>query len=485
MTLIDRVKKVIGKVLPNKKPEPDSKLISSEIDSSDAPVIILENQNSVSDLPSAAAGPLASTAIAIPPGPSTSSTGILTETQKQILEQICRSSSNEQRLIERSRIILAYGSGQGKNQIAKELGVDRKTVRKWCSRWNDVKTLLRAVENNTKKISDNAYRKIIGEVLNDAYRPGAPGTFTPEQIASLYAIACEVLDDSAEGVSYWTHQALADQMVRRGIVESISSSSVGRLLHEADLKPHKTRYWLNSPEQGTESFQASSQAICALYKNAAELHQQGVHVISTDEKTGIQALERLNPTHSMEPEVQSCERREHSYERHGTLTLIANFEVATGQVVQSTIGTTRTEQDFVEHIEQTIDTDPDGRWIIISDQLNIHQSASLVELVADRCGIEEDLGEKGKKGILESMESRKEFLEDANHRIQFVYTPKHASWLNQVEIWFSILTRRLLRRGSFPSLEQLQARILSFIEFFNKTMAKPFKWLYTGRPLVA
>jgi transposase len=274
-------------------------------------------------------------------------------------------------------------------------------------------------------------------------------------------------------------------MVKRGVVEHISPSSVGRLLQAARLKPHKTRYWLNSPEQGTESFQNASQTVCALYQNAAEWHQQGIHVISTDEKTGIQALERLHPTQPMEPKVQSCERREHSYERHGTQTLIANFEVATGRVIHPTIGDTRTEKDFVEHIEKTMDTDPDGQWIFIVDQLNTHQSASLVERVAERCNIKEDLGKKGKEGILESMNSRKQFLEDKSHRIRFVYTPKHASWLNQVEIWFSTLTRRLLRRGSFSSIEKLQARILSFIEFFNKTMAKPFKWIYTGRPLAA
>jgi transposase len=165
--------------------------------------------------------------------------------------------------------------------------------------------------------------------------------------------------------------------------------------------------------------------------------------------------------------------------------LIANFEVSTGQVIHPTIGDTRTEKDFVEHIEKMIDTDPGGQWIFIVDQLNTHQSASLVEQVAERCNIKEDLGKKGKEGILESMDSRKQFLEDKSHRIRFVYTPKHASWLNQVEIWFSILTRLLLRRGSFSSIEKLQARILSFIDFFNKTMAKPFKWIYTGRPLAA
>ncbi len=205
-------------------------------------------------------------------------------------------------------------------------------------------------------------------------------------------------------------------------------------------------------------------------------------MISTDEKTGMQALERLHPTMPAAPGF--VERVEFEYVRHGTLSLIANFDVATGKVVSPSIGPTRTEADFVAHIDQTIEADPDAGWIFVTDQLDTHRAATLVELVARRCGIEGDLGIKGKHGILKSKKSRRAFLEDPTHRIRFVYTPRH-SWMNQVEIWFSILARRLLKRSSFISLDDLRDRTLKFIAYFNDVLAKPFRWTYTGRPLRA
>ncbi|MEP7189240.1 MAG: transposase [Roseiflexaceae bacterium] len=196
--------------------------------------------------------------------------------------------------------------------------------------------------------------------------------------------------------------------------------------------------------------------------------------------TGIQALERIAPTKPMRSGQE--ERREFEYVRHGTLSLIANFDVVSGQVVAPSLGPRRTEADFAAHITQTIDTDPDAVWLFITDQLNTHQSESLVRLVAARCTIPDDLGEKGKTGVLQSLPSRAAFLSDPSHRIQFVYVPKHTSWLNQIEIWFSILVRRVIKRGNFPSLDALRERILAFIAYFNQT-AKPFRWTYTGRPL--
>jgi DDE superfamily endonuclease len=210
------------------------------------------------------------------------------------------------------------------------------------------------------------------------------------------------------------------------------------------------------------------------------LAEQGIHLVSTDEKTGIQALERLFPDLPMGPgEVQ---RREHEYQRHGTLCLTANLEVWCGWIIAPTLGATRTEADFVGHIEQTVATDPWAGWVFVADNLNTHQSEGLVVWVAQQCGLKEDLGVKGKRGVLKSQKSRAAFLSDKSHRIRLVYTPRHTSWLNQIEIWFSILVRKLLRRSSFSSLEDLKARILAFIDYFNGTMAKPIRWLYSIEP---
>jgi len=242
-------------------------------------------------------------------------------------------------------------------------------------------------------------------------------------------------------------------------------------------------YWLNAKPADPAVFADQVAAVCQVYQQARSFTQQGGHVMSTDEKTGIQALERAAPTLPMQPGL--VERPEYEYIRHGTQCLIANFNVATGEIIAPSIGATRTEEDFAAHIAQTIATDPEAPWIFIVDQLNIHQSETLVRLVARACRIEEDLGEKEKRGVLKSMQTRAEFLSDVSHRIRFLYTPKHTSWLNQIEMWFSILVRRLLKRGNFTSVEDLRERLLAFINYFNRTMAKPFKWTYTGRPLMA
>jgi DDE superfamily endonuclease len=222
--------------------------------------------------------------------------------------------------------------------------------------------------------------------------------------------------------------------------------------------------------------------VCAVYAAAPALEALGIRVLSTDEMTGIQALERAAPTLLMQP--GQVERREFEYVRHGTLSLIANFAVATGRVVAPSLGPTRTEADFAAHVARTVAADPGAGYVFLVDQLNTHQSESLVRLVAAVEGYPGDLGVKGESGVLQSMASRAAFLSDPCRWVQFVYLPKHTSWLNQIELWFSILVRRLLKRASFASTDELCERILAFIAYFNRH-AKPFRWTYTGRHLAA
>jgi hypothetical protein len=222
--------------------------------------------------------------------------------------------------------------------------------------------------------------------------------------------------------------------------------------------------------------------VCDTYRDATELYRtDGIHTVSIDEQTGIQALERIAA--DLLPRCGMLARREYEYIRHGTLGLFGNLHVATGQILSPLIRETRTEEDFLENIDGLVHTDPDAQWRFVTDNLNTHISESLVIYVAASCGIETDLGVKGRQGILKSVKSRRDFLTDKSHRIRFIYTPKHCSWLNQIEIWFGTLRKKLTRYGSFCSLDDLQDRILRFINYYNETMAKPYRWTCDGRLL--
>jgi putative transposase len=242
------------------------------------------------------------------------------------------------------------------------------------------------------------------------------------------------------------------------------------------------RYWLTPAADADRDTKIAD--VCAVYRTAVERAQAGQRTVSTDELTYVQALERLAP--DLPPRPGKVARREFEYKRHGTLSFMINFDVATGRVVCPSDGPTRTEADFVAHVRRTVESDPAAsQWHFVVDNLDIHCSESLVRYVAARDGLTEDLGVKYVRGILRSRASRAAFLAESTHSIVFHYTPKHASWMNQVEIWLSILVRKLLRRGNFRSVDDLRRQVLDFIDYFNRTMAKPFKWTYQGKPLHA
>lgn len=242
------------------------------------------------------------------------------------------------------------------------------------------------------------------------------------------------------------------------------------------------RYWLTPAADADR--EAKIADVCAVYRPAVERAEAHQRTISTDELTYVQALERLAP--DLPPRPGKVARHEFEYKRHGTLSFMINFDVATGCVVCPSDGPTRTEADFLGHIQRTVASDPTAtQWHFVLDNLDIHTSESLVRYVAERDGITEDLGIKYVTGVLQSRASRAAFLAGPTHSIVFHYTPKHASWMNQVEIWLSILVRKLLRRGNFRSVDDLRNQVHAFIDYFNRTMAKPFKWTYQGKPLCA
>ena len=223
-----------------------------------------------------------------------------------------------------------------------------------------------------------------------------------------------------------------------------------------------------------EDFEVAVSLICAVYAAAAYLYARGVNVVSVDEKTGMQANQAIRPPLPTKPGRRKCVESE--YKRHGVTCLTANKHVATGKVIFPTMADTRTSGDFVGHIARTVASAPTQGWIFVLDNLNTHWSSELCIWVEKELKLEIPLGVKGKSGILKNKESRQGFLSDPDHRIQFIYTPKHCSWLNQIEVWFSTLQRRLLRGASFDSKEHLQQRVTAFIEQYNERDAKPYKW---------
>jgi transposase len=243
-----------------------------------------------------------------------------------------------------------------------------------------------------------------------------------------------------------------------------------------------SRYWLTPAYE--DGFDDKVNDINAVYQQASERAKQGQRTESVDEMTGVQALERKHPDLPILP--GKVLRREFEYKRHGTLSFTCNFDVALGKLVACTASKTRNEKDYLEHIKRRVDSDPQAsQWHFVNDNLNTHLSASLVHYVAEESDIVIDLGVKGKSGILQSKASRAAFLSDPTHKIVFHYTPKHASWMNQIEIWFSILVRKVIKRGNFISVDDLKRKVLAFIEYYNLTMAKPFKWTYKGKALNA
>lgn len=332
---------------------------------------------------------------------------------RRVLQAWVRAHTTEQRKVLRSRVVLMAANGATNRTIAAATGLSERAVSRWRRRY--------------------AAEGLVG--LRDQPRPGRPPVHGAEE---RLRIAATVTEQPPEPDSQWTHAAVADRLADTGM----SASYVGRTLAALDLKPHKVRGWLN--RRDTPEFWERAADVCGLYLNPPT----NALVLSVDEKTAIPARTPKHPTTPAAPGQPT--RREFEYVRHGTATLIAALDVASGQVLGHDVAR-NDAASFIGFLEQ-IDA-------AVAPDLDIH-------LVLDN-------------GSSHVAKATKAWL--AEHpRFHAHHTPPHASWLNQVELFFSILTRRLLRRGEFASRDDLVDRIMRFIADYDTT-ATPFTWTYDAQ----
>jgi transposase len=359
----------------------------------------------------------------------------LDEEVRAELERRVRAFTSTQREARRARIILACEQCGSAEAAARVVGVHPTTVERWRARF--LKKGLRGLE--------------------DRARPGHKPKFTPVQRLEIIAAACEPVipldkkpkdEKPKDGKTTRTIAELVDEVQRRGIVSSIGWSTVQRLLADLDVKPHKTEQWLHSTDP---EFREKVTAICDLYLTPPALDSV---VLCIDEKPGMQALERRFPDGPTAP--GRLRRREFEYKRNGTQTLLCAFNVHTGKVIAD-CGDTRKAPDLVRFMERIATEHPDQTVHVIWDCLNIHFDGKDARWTA--------------------------FNERHGNRFVFHYTPKHASWVNQVECFFSILQRQCLNHGSFGSVEELRELVLAFLDDWNRNKAHPFRWTFTGYPL--
>jgi transposase len=320
---------------------------------------------------------------------------------------------------------------------------------------------------------DNASPIMDWQACKMLHAPVDPGLFPPEDRVRVVTIASENTAEHNCPATHWTLDDLASRLVNEHAQEAMHRSTIWRILNEADLKPHRSVYWLNSHDP---DFDERARAICQQYVQSPTLVEHGELTICTDEKTGMQILERAHPTQLARP--GHPEKREQDYIRHGTRALIATFVVPTGEVVWN-LGETRTSSDFATHLLHV--AEHFGEWPRITwvlDNLNTHWSLEVCEVMAMLNEVPFAIP------ALKTGAQRRAFLTNADHSYRFVFTPKHGSWLNQVELWFSVLERRFLRRGSFASPAEFKQRLKLFLDVYNAQHAHPYRWTYTGQPLV-
>jgi len=396
-----------------------------------------------------------------------------------ILQGIVRSGLYGRAMIKRAHCVLLASQGLKFCELSKIVGLSAKTSGNWVKRFAQS---LPAIQHAEQTQSKAALTRLVMDCLRDAPRSGRPKTFAPDQVASVISIACEKPEDSGRPVTSWTATELVSEAVLRNVVETISKSQVQRFLANVQLDPHKKKGWCFTTEKDQALFQQQAELVCKTYLESLQLFaERNIRTVCVDEMTSLQANERRAPT--KRPVPGHCAKEECQYTRHGTVCLTGSWDVANGQFLLPTIEETRNNEDFAKHIERLIKTDMADGWVFVVDNLNTHCGEPLVRMIAQLLGTsEEELGAVRKRGILKNMASRRAYLTDPSHSIRFVYTPKHSSWLNQIEGIFGIINRRVIRGGSFTSKSDLIEKLKRFSTYFNENIAKPMKWTYTGRP---
>ena len=351
----------------------------------------------------------------------------LSRQEQRELEGITRHQRGEARLYRRARMVLLAVEGVPKASIARQLGTNRVRVGEWLRRFE---------RDRVSGLSDHA-------------RSGRPVEITPLERHQVIAAACRSPKEFGVDRAVWTHETLCDAVVSVGLVHAISSTSVGMILDEAEIKPHRIKRWCHSRDP---DFQKKMRAIVRLY-----IHRPwGEPVLCVDEKTGMQALSRSRALQPAQP--GRAARFEFEYQRNGTRCLFGCFNIATGRVI-GRCASSRTREDFLSFMDLVASVYRQGRVHIVLDNLNTHKDTN--------------------RGRFVTQWNRRH-----GGRFIFHYTPTHASWLNQIELWFGIISRRVLRYGDFRSPDELVAAIESFIDTWNRREAHPFRWTYQGHPLV-
>ena len=344
------------------------------------------------------------------------------------LERIVREQSGEARSYRRAQMVLLAADGESISGIARSLRTSRPRVTVWLKRFT---------------------RTRLGG-LCDGVRSGRPRVISALERHQVVAAACQSPRALGVARNVWTHKSLAAALTSRGLVRSISDTSVGEILDEAEIKPHRVKMWCHSTDP---AFQEKMRAIVRLYVK----RPRGEPVLCIDEKTGMQALSRSRALAPAAPGRDG--RQDFEYRRNGTRCLFACFDVGTGRVL-GRCTTQRKRADFESFLDLVASAYPQRRVHVVLDNLNTHSDSRQGAFITD-------------------------WNRRHGDRFAFHYTPTHGSWLNQVELWFGVVSRRVLRHGAFSNPDELVQAIASFVEVWNRSEGHPFRWTYRGRPLVS